>query len=161
MTWTVLLTAPQREFKVRDDLTYGGVRAIVPVEFRLGKGRQPRALKRPILPGYVFACIIDRWSILHQIDGLRSRPILTIEGRPVVVSPAEIQAAAELSRPLAALERGPTRLRPGQRIAIKRGHLATLDGLVTRITASGKPVAVVEMLGKAHEVVVTEDMLVG
>jgi hypothetical protein len=158
MAWTVLLTAPQREFKVRDELTLSEVEAYVPVEFRLGKGRLARALKRPVAPGYVFANVSD-WGMLRTIDGLRSRPVCLVDSLPVQLTANEVTAIQALSRPLTELS-GPThRLRPGERIAIKRNHLATIYALVTRIDKKGRPIATVDMLGKSHDVVVTEDMI--
>jgi len=159
MSWTVLLTAPQREFKVRDELTLTGTSAYVPVEFRLGKGKPAGILKRPVLPGYVFADVAD-WGQLRTIDGLRSRPIILINGQPVSVSPAELQAVMDLARPVANIVRPGTRLQPKDRVAIKRGAMATVEGLITRILADGRAVAVVHMLGKAHEIIVTDDMVV-
>ena len=158
MTWTVLLTAPQKEFRVRDDLTLSDVPAYVPVEFRLGKGRHARALKRPIAPGYVFADVSD-WGMLHTVDGLRSRPVLAIDGQPLTLSPAELHAILELSRPLSELKRGTTKLTPGQRIAIKRGNLITINAIIDRITKHGKAIALFELMGKTHNVVVTEEMI--
>lgn len=158
MTWTVLLTAPQREFHVRDDLTLSDVPAYVPVEFRLGKGRVSRTLKRPIAPGYVFADIAD-WGMLRNVDGLRSRPVLAIDGQPVAVSPAELHAIMELSRPSSELVRGSIRLTPGQRVEIKRGNLITINGIIDRILKRGRAIALVEMMGKTHEITITEDMV--
>lgn len=159
MTWTVLLTAPQREFKVRDELTLADVPAYVPVEFRLGKGQPAGILKRPLMPGYVFADVTD-WGMLRSIDGLRSRPIILIEGQPVTISPDELQAVMDLSRPVANILRPGTRLRPQDRIGIKRGAMATVQAVVARILADGRAVAVVHMLGKTHEITITDDMLV-
>jgi hypothetical protein len=158
MTWTVLLTAPQREFKVRDDLTLSDVPAYVPVEFRMGKGPGARALKKPIAPGYVFADIAD-WGMLRNVDGLRSRPVLAIDGQPITVSPAELHAIMELSRPLSALARGNSRLTPGQRIEIKRGNLIKLNGIIDRILRNGKAIALIELMGKTHAITITEEMV--
>lgn len=157
--WTVLLTAPQKEFRVRDDLTLSDVPAYVPVEFRMGKGKPAGILKRPVLPGYVFADVPD-WGILRTIDGLRSRPIILINGQPVTVSATELQAVMDLARPVSSIVRPGTRLKPQDRVAIKRGAMATVDGLITRILADGRAVALVHMLGKTHEVIVTDDMVV-
>lgn len=158
MTWTVLLTAPQKEFKVRDELTFSDVSAYVPVEFKIGKGPTARALKKAIAPGYVFADITD-WGMLRTIDGLRSRPVLAIDGKPITVSMPELHAIMDLSCPLADLRRVACRLTPGQRIEIKRGNLIKLNGIIDRITKRGKAIALVELMGKTHEIVVTEDMV--
>lgn len=159
MTWTILLSAPSMEFKIRDALTLGGTPAYVPVEFVLGKGKPATIRKRPIAPGYVFAQI-DDWAILHSVDGLRSRPLLMVDGRIATISPGELASIIELSRPSSELKRPGQRLTPGQRIQIKRGNLIAINAIIDRITKRGKAVAVVEMLGKRHEIVVNEGMIV-
>ncbi|MEY4641107.1 MAG: hypothetical protein RLZZ227_1101 [Pseudomonadota bacterium] len=155
MSWTILLSAPSMEFKIRDTLTLGGTPAYVPVEFRSVKCRKPV----PIAPGYVFAETHD-WGGLRCVEGLRSRPILLIMGRVATLTQEEVNAIEALSKPISSLRSDTgTRYKPGDLIAIKRGALVTLNALVTRITKDGKPIAIVEMLGKQHEIVVTEDMV--
>lgn len=178
MAWHILLTTPGSEFKVRDELHRKGAWALVPVEFRLSKRKDQRPLKRPVLPGYVFASI-DDWNVLHTpsirtvrvgpddfaheagppqpIDGLRARPIATIDGRPVCLTQKEVDALQVLSRPLAALRMPGNRLRPGDRIKIKVGAMADLNACIERITKKGKAVAVVELFGKTNHVTLTPD----
>jgi transcription antitermination factor NusG len=158
MTWTILLSAPSMEFKIRDTLTLSGVSAYVPVEFKLGKGKPASIRRKPIAPGYVFADV-DDWAILHSVDGLRSRPLLMVDGKISTISPGELASIIELSRPSSELKRPGQRLTPGQRIQIKRGNLIAINAIIDRITKGGKAVAVVDMLGKQHEIVVTEDMV--
>ena len=156
MAWHILLTTPGNEFKVRDELHRKGAWSLVPVEFRLSKGRDQRALKRPVLPGYCFA-EIENWNILDRIDGLRSRPVLMMEGRPAPLTQREVDAIEVLSRPLMALRSPGKRLRPGDRIRIKVGAMADLSGCIDRITKNGRAVALVEMFGKTSEVALTAD----
>lgn len=170
MSWTILLTSPQSEFKVRDELIERGASAVVPVEFRWTRGKAKRIVKQPLLPGYVFA-EIENWSTLvqrttrtirigkddfvheegmaHLLDGLRTRPVLMIEGAPARLSPSAVNALLALSRPI----QGPRpTVRIGDRLRVKLGHFTDLQADVARITAKGQPVAVVEMFGKRHEV---------
>ena len=178
MTWHILLTTPGAEFKVRDELHRKGAWALVPVEFRLSKRKDARPLKRPVLPGYVFA-MIDDWRILHTpnlrtvrfgdddfrhevgtpqpMDGLRARPIATIDGRPVVLTQKQVDALQVLSRPLAALRSPGKRLRPGDRIRIKVGAFAELSALVDNISTKGKAVAIVELFGRPTPVVLNRN----
>lgn len=178
MAWHILLTTPGNEFKVRDELHRLGAWALVPVEFRLSKGKDQRTLKRPVLPGYCFADIGD-WSILMQpsirtvrvgendflheagqpalIEGLRARPVFTLDGRPAELAPREIKALEVLSRPLAALRMPGNRLRPGDRIKIKVGAMADLSACIERITKKGNAVAVFELFGKTNHVTLTPD----
>ena len=156
MAWTILLTQPQMEFRVRDELHRKGAWALVPVEFRLSKGRHQRALRRPVLPGYCFAAIED-WNILHRVDGLRGRPVMMIGAAPAQMSQREINAVEVLSWPLAAIRQTGNRLRPGDRIRIKVGAMADLSACIDRITKSGRAVATVELFGKTHAVTLTDD----
>lgn len=156
MAWHILLTTPGSEFKVRDELHRKGAWALVPVEFRLSKRKDQRPLKRPVLPGYCFA-LIDDWRIVQNIDGMRSRPVLMLDGRPAVMTDREVKALEVLSRPLAAIRMPGNRLRPGDRIKIKVGAMADLSACIERITKKGKAVAVVELFGKTNHVTLTPD----
>lgn len=156
MAWHILLTTPGNEFKVRDELHRKGVWALVPVEFRLSKGKDKRAMKRPVLPGYCFAAI-ENWAVIDRMDGLRSRPTLMIEGRPAALTTGEVSALEVLSRPLAAIRSPGKRLRPGDRIKIKVGAFATLTALIDRISTKGKAVAIVELFGRPSPVVLSRN----
>jgi hypothetical protein len=156
MTWTILLSAPSMEFKIRDTLTLSGVPAYVPVEFRLGKHRH-RPI--PVAPGYVFAEIED-WGSLRHVEGLRSRPLLMVNGEIATITPAELARIVALSRPLSLFKQDNERFKPGQRIQIQRGSLIAINAIIDRVTKHGRPVAIVEMLGKRHEIIVSEDMIV-
>lgn len=151
MAWHILLVTPGNEFRVRDELHRKGAWSLVPVEFRLSKGKDQRALKRPVLPGYCFA-EIENWQILDRIDGLRSRPVLMMEGRPAPLTQREVNALEVLSRPLMAIRSPGKRLRPGDRIRIKVGAMADLSGCIDRITKAGKAVALVELFGRTSPV---------
>ena len=150
MSWTILLTTPQSEFRVRDELIERGASAVVPVEFRWSRGETKRPMRRPVIPGYVFADI-ERWEVIFgkPLDGLRTRPVLLIEGRPANLTANAVSSLLALSRPI----QGPRpQVRIGDRLRVKLGHLTDLQADVARITAKGQPVAVVEMFGKRHEV---------
>ena len=150
--WTILLTTPQNEFRVRDELHRRGLSAYVPVEFRWQRGKAKRILRAPVIPGYVFA-EVNRWESLggKPIDGLRARSVLLVEGKPASMTANAVVALQALSQPLAKVARGP-RLNIGDRIKIKIGALTDLQADVARITAKGHPVAIVQLFGKANEV---------
>lgn len=154
--WTILLTTPQSEFRVRDELHRRGLSAYVPVEFRWARGKAKRIMRAPVMPGYVFA-EVNRWSDLgpdasgRAIDGLRTRPALLIEGKPASMSVNAVVALQALSQPLAKVARG-SRLNIGDRIKIKLGALTDLQADVARVTLKGQPVAIMQLFGKQHEV---------
>ena len=192
MAWHILLTSPGAEFKVRDELHRLGAWALVPVEFSIKKfGRREnwsldevglsarhRIMKRPVLPGYVFADI-SNWSLLmrttvrtvrvgeddfrheagqpEHIAGLAARPVHVIDGKPARLTDREVTALEVMSRPLAALRSPGNRLRPGDRIKIKVGAMADLSACIERITKKGNAVAVFELFGKANRVTLTPE----
>lgn len=158
MAWHILLTTPGAEFKVRDELHRLGMWSLVPVEFRLSKRKDGRPLRRPVLPGYCFADI-EAFHLLTSIDGLRSRPVMMLDGRPAAMLPREVTALEALSRPLAAIRSPGTRLRPGDRIKIKVGAMADLTACIDRITKRGRAVAIVELMGKRHEISVEPEQV--
>ncbi len=174
MAWHILLTTPGAEFKVRDELHRKGTWALVPVEFKLSKRKESRPLRRPVMPGYVFAKI-DNWTAILQpsirtvrvgdddfahepgalrpMEGLRARPVATFEGRPVELTKEQVDALEILSRPASALKTPGKKLRPGDRIRIKVGAFAQLSALVDAIGAKGRAVAIVELFGRPTPVV--------
>jgi len=151
MSWTILLTSPQSEFKVRDALIERDIRALVPVEFRLSKRTSGEPIRRCMIPGYCFARV-ENWAHMQRIDGLRSRPVLMIDGRPAAMPQSAIDALEALSRPLSAIRQHGRRLSPGDRLRVKVGAIADLKATVARVTMQGRPVAIVELFGKSHEV---------
>lgn len=158
MTWHVLAVHPPAfdrwcEFDVRDDLHKLGARALVPVEFRLRKGSKfPK--RRPVVGGYVFASFDSEppWSVMRLIRGYRG-PI-EIGGRYATISQREADAIEMLSVPMAAI---PTtgKHRLGDKVRIRRGHLATLSAVVERLER-GRVVVSTEMFGKAFSVPLNE-----
>lgn len=148
MSWHILTVAPQAEFKVRDDLHELGLSAVVPVEFRLRKAARnqaPKPLRRARVPGYVFADV-DDYHALHNVKGWTGS--IAMDGRPYVLTAQQVAAVQALSVPLQAMEVG-SRWRVGDRIAIKRGAIAELTGII-EIIKRGKARVRVDMLGKQH-----------
>jgi hypothetical protein len=96
---------------------------------------------------------------LRHVDGLRSRPLLMVNGEIATITPAELARIVALSQPLSLFKQDNGLFKPGQRIQIQRGSLIAINAIIDRITKHGKPIALVDMLGKKHEIVVTEDMV--
>ncbi len=151
MSWHILRAAPRSEFKIRDELHWLGLSALVPVEFSVasfGKGREA-IRKAPIVRGYVFADVSPRdWSSIAAIREVKGA--MLINDRPATLHASEVEALELLSKPLH--RPNSSRLRPGDQVAIRRGAFASLRGVVDRIEKNGKVVAMVELFGKWSEV---------
>lgn len=159
MPWHVIRTrgpvfAKFHEFEVRDVLIAADVHALVPVEFRLGRAKQP--VRRPRIPGYVFASWETwtdvPWATLHRMPEVIG--VMQQGGRLLTLSQSEVDTLAALSVPLQQRIQG-ARYAIGDRIKIKRGALAELPGIVSRIEGAAMW-TIIEMMGKTHEVRVSE-----
>jgi transcription antitermination factor NusG len=62
-----------------------------------------------------------------------------------------------LSVPVAAIQTE-TRWRVGEKVRIKKGALAELEGII-EVIRKGKPVASVEMFGKRHQVTLDPEII--
>lgn len=160
----ILTTSPQAEFHVRDELHALGHSAVVPVEFKWKThafGRKlvsPCPQKRPRLPGYVFAAFDfePNWYELEQVRGWTG--LIHMDGRPATLTASQFSALEALSVPIQAIREAGTRLRPGDRVRIKRGANAELEAIVETIK-NGKAVARVSLFGKTHRTTVALDAL--
>ena len=157
MTWTVLRSAPSREFKARDELHRLGLPAYVPVEFSVsayGKGRET-IRRSPLFRGYVFAGVaFDQWPVVAGVREIKGA--ILIDGSPARLSQAELDAIELLSRPLER-SRG-VRWRQGDTVQIRRGAFASLSGVVQRVE-NGKVITEIAMLGKLCRVPLKPDQL--
>jgi transcription antitermination factor NusG len=157
MAWHILTVAPQSEFKVRDELHELGWSALVPVEFRFRRpprGGKPLPIRKPRLPGYVFADVAT-WRGLHGLRGWVGS--IHSDGGPYRLTGAQVAAVEALSVPVAAIQTE-TRWRVGEKVRIKRGALAELEGII-EVIRRGKPVASVEMFGKRHQVTLDPEII--
>jgi transcription antitermination factor NusG len=149
MTWYALrVTGPcfdrWREFEIRDWLQQHGCRALVPVEFRIRKpNRGP--VRRPRLSGYVFA-ENPPFESLRRVPGYLG-PV-GVGPSPLTLTQFQVDALEDLSIPLQT-PKAQSAFRVGDRIRRRKGHLATVEALVTQLEGS-RIVYEYEMMGKTH-----------
>lgn len=158
MTWHILITSPQRELKLRDALIERDIPSMVPTTKHLRKGREAAIVARPIWPRHAFADISD-WTILSQPEvavWCAPAPIMTIAGRPAMLTADEVLAVERMSQPLSAIQ---DKLSPGERIKLKVGAHETLSAMVSRISKHGVPMALVDFLGRKLEIPITDDVI--
>lgn len=155
--WTILTTTPQTEFRARDELHRLGLSALVPVEFRMRQAARMKSfVRRPVLPGYLFAQIgPDDWSAVRAIDGVRLP--LQANGRWCTLSPVQVSALELLSQPAEQRQTG-HRYRLGDRIRIRRGAMAELEAVIASLDG-GHIVAVAQMFGKEHRVKISPSQM--
>lgn len=163
MTWIILKTLPPQftrcfEFSVRAELIADGYDAIVPERMRYRVNAKGAKVPRvtPLIPGYVFAKVPpDAISYVKRIHGVRG--VVEFGGAFGTLTEAEVRALRIMGE---REDSGPTksRFKAGQRIRMKRGAWAELQGLIVKLNG-GKARVEVEMLGKRHQVMVDEKAL--
>lgn len=133
--WRVLWTHSNCEQLVRDQLAAGGFDVFLPMaEAWSRRGGLRRRERQPVFRGYVFLRhALDKATYLKIY---RTRGLVRILGerwdRLDFVQDAEIEAIQRLVQSRLPLLPHPY-LREGQRVRIRRGPLADLEGFVVRV----------------------------
>lgn len=150
--WFALYTRHQHEKVVEQCLHYKGFEVFLPlyVTVRRWKDRS-KHLTVPLFPCYVFVkAATERRLAILTIPGVHD--FVTSAGVPIAVSPIEIDALRSAVERGAGVEPHPF-LKCGDRVRVKSGPLAGLEGfLVRKKNAQCRLVVSLEMLGKAASV---------
>jgi transcription antitermination factor NusG len=149
--WYALYTRHQHEKAVTQVLTRKGFEILLPLyeSVRRWKDRT-KVLSLPLFTCYVFlkGGLERRWEVLNT-PGIYE--LLSTRGQPIAIPTAEIDAIQQVMKSGLRLE--PHRLlKIGERVRIKRGPLADLQGLLVRKKNVYRLVISVEMLGRAAAV---------
>lgn len=149
--WYALHTRYQHEKAVTQILTRKGFEILLPLyeSVRRWKDRT-KVLSLPLFTCYVFlkGGLERRWEVLNT-PGIYE--LLSTGGQPIAIPTAEIDAIQQVMKSGVRLE--PHRLlKIGERVRIKRGPLAGLQGLLVRKKNVCRLVVSVEMLGRAAAV---------
>lgn len=156
--WHAWRVTPGREFAVQDALIRLGARTAVPSHWvwlrRPGQRARPRRMA--VIAGYVFAGWPEGRVPWWPLAGLKDlRGAVTFDRRtPAVVAQSDVERLLALERPLHPPPET-RRFRIGERIKIRRGHLAELTGLVQALEG-GTVLAAVRMFGREHVVRIDE-----
>jgi transcription antitermination factor NusG len=156
MIWHAYVVAPQQEFRVQEDMIKLGARTLVPAEWvwrRVRNGAKPAALRRPVIPGYVFGAFVGGvpYQPLRLVRGLKG--LVGFGGVPSVIPSPAIPGLQALERPKD--HQAPAKFRLGDAIRIKRGLHAELAAVVHGLQG-GEVLAIVTLFGKSHSVRVNE-----
>jgi transcription antitermination factor NusG len=149
--WYALYTRHQHEKVVAQILTRRGFEILLPLykSVRRWKDRT-KVLSVPLFSCYIFlkGGLERRWDILNT-PGIYD--LVSSGGQPIAIPTHEIDAIQQVVNSGFRLEPHPL-LRIGERVRIKRGPLAGLQGLLVRQRNIYRLVLSVEMLGRAAAV---------
>jgi transcription antitermination factor NusG len=131
--WYAVHVRSRHEFKVLDRLTRAGIDVFLPVVERLNKWKDRKKLVSfPLFPGYLFVHIhkiYDTMLAILKTPGV-VRFIGIIPGEPEPVPNEQIDSLKRLVESKENLDPYPY-LKEGQRVRIKKGPLAGVEGILT------------------------------
>lgn len=153
LKWYALRVRSNFERKAAQSLEHRGLEPFLPsYKLRSYWSDRVRWVERPLFPGYVFCRFsMSNWLPVMQSPGVVDA--VSFGGVPVPVENSEIEA-------LLALVRSPVPLFPrafltvGQRVVIKRGPLAGLEGILERFEKECRIVVSVSLLQRSVSAVV-------
>jgi len=131
--WYAVHVKSRHEFKVTDRLTKVGVETFLPAVEKLSRWRDRKKLINfPLFPGYIFVRIHKIYETMRAV--LKTQGVVRflgiIPGEPEPVSEEQIISLKRLIESKESLDPYPY-LKEGQRVRIKRGPLAGVEGLLT------------------------------
>lgn len=135
LRWLVLYTRPRYEKKVARQLAERGIEHFLPLreEMRQWSDRK-KLVEAPLFPGYIFVHVDERQRIQAlETDG--AMKYVHFNGRVAEVRPSVIDNLRLLLTRPEGVRIEETGLRIGQRVTVKHGPLAGLEG--TLITHRG------------------------
>ncbi len=149
--WYALFTRHQREKPVALALSNKNHEVYLPL-YRSVRQWQDRAkqLWLPLFPGYVFL----RGGLERQLQILTTPGVIDIVrfgGHPAIVPQAQLDAVRQILESCLAVETHPY-LECGDRVKVKSGPLAGLEGILDRKKGSARLVVSMEMLGQSAAV---------
>jgi transcription antitermination factor NusG len=149
--WYVVRVRPNSEWKTTESLTVRGYEVFLPLCRRVREKSRRRVLDVPLFPGYVF-CRFDRRNLTPIMSATGVVQVLTQDHKPEAVQENEIFALQSMARARMEIEPWPT-FETGQKIKIRYGPLAGVEGHVVRDAAKPRLVISVSLL---HRSVVTQ-----
>lgn len=146
--WYAACTSANREKRIADQLRVRGVENFLPVYQSRRKWKDRRVtLEMPLFPGYVFIHIAlrERLTVL-QVPGVAR--FVGFDGTPAALPDAEME------RLRSGLEKGMHAvphpgLRIGQRVRIKSGPMAGLEGILQRHKGQARLIVSLELIERS------------
>lgn len=146
--WHVLYTRHQHEKTVNRILDGKGIETLLPLRLAANKWKdRTKLVQLPLFPCYVFfRAGIDSWLQILKTPGVHM--IVPGCSGPAIVPPEEIEAVRRLTESCEFVEPFPF-LKSGDRVRVKSGALAGVEGFLVRKKNFYRLVVSVEILGKS------------
>ena len=130
--WYAVHVKSRHEFKVAERLTKSGVETFLPAVERLNRWKDRKKLINfPLFPGYIFVHIHKIYEAMLTV--LKTQGVVRflgiVPGEPEPVSEDQIISLKKLVESKETLDPYPY-LKEGQRVRIKRGALAGVEGVL-------------------------------
>ena len=156
MYWYAVHVKSRHEFRVYERLTGVGINSFLPSIKRLSKWKDRNKLVEfPLFPGYLFVHTpnshIARRTILKTQSVVRI--LGTITGQPESVPDEQIQSLMTIIDAGIPLDPYPY-LHEGQRIRIKKGPLAGVEGLLVEKAGQHKLILSVDILNQSTSITI-------
>lgn len=140
------------ERRVRDQLRLSSIEEFLPLyKVRSRWSDRVKELERPLFPGYLFARVDPAAGGISKL--LELRPVIALlpsNLAPAAVSDVEVEAIAKLcSSDLPLL---PAEYKRGQMVTIRRGPLAGVSGVVSRLRDRYRLTVNIEIFKRGVEV---------
>lgn len=146
--WHVLYTRHQHEKTVHTLLESKGIESLLPLRATLSRWKdRSKLLQLPLFPCYVFFRAASG-SWLHVLNTPGVHMMVPGSNGPAIVPPEEIDAVRRLAETCARVESHPF-LSDGDRVRVKSGPLAGVEGFLVRKKSSFRLVVSVQLLGKS------------
>jgi transcription antitermination factor NusG len=148
LDWHVVYTRHQHEKTVNRLLEGKGIETLLPLRSTVSQWKdRSKLIELPLFPCYVFfRAGSESWLQVLKIPGVHM--MVPGCGGPAIVPPAEIEAVRRLTENCKSVEPYPF-LRQGDRVRVKSGALAGVEGFLVRKKNFYRLVVSVEILGKS------------
>lgn len=148
LQWFALRVRSNYEQPVSSLLSAKGIEEFLPTyrSRRIWSDRV-RDVRLPLFPGYVFCRIpMEERSLALATTGVVN--MLGVQGRPLPIDDQEIAAVRQMIESKSLVEPWPF-LRIGQRVKVRRGPLAGVEGILLKVKDSCRLVVSLTLLGRS------------
>ena len=154
--WYAVHVKSRHEFRVYEKLAGAGINTFLPSMKRLSKWKdRNKLLEFPLFPGYLFVQTDN--SHYARITILKTKSVVrilgTVKDEPEAVPEEQIQSLMKIIDAGVPLDPYPY-LKEGQRIRIKKGPLAGIEGLLVEKAGQHKLVLSVDILSQSTSITI-------
>ncbi len=154
--WYAVHVKPHHEFQVLERLAGPGIETFLPSIERLSKWTDRNKLVQlPLFPGYLFVHVDNSYSARMAV--LKTKGIVrilgTLPGEPEPVPEEQVLSLKKAIEAGAVLDPYPY-LHEGERVRIKRGPLAGVEGILVEKTGLHKLVLSVDIISQSTAVTI-------